>query len=183
MSKNKLIGEKSPNFGKKASDETKEKMSKSQSGRIVSDETKIKISNGNKGKIRSEEYKMKMSMIKKGQTHTTNSKLKMRLSRIKEIESKCGQVIPNYNKKSCQYFNNIIEKTGVNIQHAENGGEYNIKELGYWVDGYDKENNIVYEYDEKHHFNKKERIFRDIEREKEIIKHLNCKFIRIKDEK
>lgn len=67
------------------------------------------------------------------------------------------------------------------FQHAENGGEYHIKKLGYWVDGYDKEKNIVIEIDEKHHFNsdgtyKK----RDIVRQKEIKDFLNCKFIRIK---
>lgn len=40
------------------------------------------------------------------------------------------------------------------IQHAENFGEFYIKELGYYVDGYDKENNIVYEWDEKWHYKK-----------------------------
>ena len=43
---------------------------------------------------------------------------------------------------------------GWKLRHAMNGGEYYIKELGYWVDGYDKENNIIYEFDEHQHFNK-----------------------------
>jgi len=35
-----------------------------------------------------------------------------------------------------------------------NGGEHFIPELGYWVDGYDKNKNIVIEYYEtRHHKN------------------------------
>ena len=176
-------GENSIHFGKKHSKETKRKISEKNKGRKLSKETKEKISNGNKGKIRTDEYKLKMSMIKTGKTHTTGSILKMRLSRIKEIESKYGQVIPNYNTTACQYFNKIMEETNIFIQHAENLGEYHIKEIGYWLDGYDKENNIVYEWDEKRHFDNKGNLKpHDIQREKEIINHLKCKFIRIKDQ-
>lgn len=47
----------------------------------------------------------------------------------------------------------------------------------YRVDGYDKENNIVYEIDEDHHnFNKE----KDTERQSQIEAQLNCKFVRIK---
>jgi len=63
-----------------------------------------------------------------------------------------------------------------------NGGEFHIKELGYWVDGYDNENNVVYEYDERHHFIGTELKERDIIRQEEIVNFLGCKFIRIKDE-
>ena len=67
------------------------------------------------------------------------------------------------------------------IQHAMNGGEYYIKELGYWLDGYDKLNNIVYEYDEAFHFDKYGKLLeKDIIRQNEIIDFLKCKFIRIK---
>jgi len=56
-----------------------------------------------------------------------------------------------------------------------------IKELGYWVDGYDKEKNVVLEVDESFHFdiegNLKEK---DIQRQKEITEFLKCKFIRIR---
>jgi len=90
------------------------------------------------------------------------------------------QIVPNYNKKACEIFNNIMKENGTFIQHAMNGGELYIKELGYWVDGYDKENNIVYEYDENHHFKKGKLKNRDIKRQLEIEKYLNCKFIRIK---
>ena len=89
--------------------------------------------------------------------------------------------IPNFNPKACQILNNISFDKGTQIQHAMNGGEYHIKELGYWVDGYDKENNIVYEYYEKAVHNKKLDIIRDIKREKEIRDFLKCEFIIIKE--
>ena len=62
-----------------------------------------------------------------------------------------------------------------------NGGEFYIKELGYWLDGYDKENNVVYEFDEKYHDNQKQKQ-KDMLRQQDIINHLKCNFIRIKDE-
>ena len=64
------------------------------------------------------------------------------------------------------------------LQHAENGGEYHIKELGYWVDGYSEEKNIVIEYYESFHEKQKER---DERRKQEIIEFLGCKFIEIKE--
>ena len=72
------------------------------------------------------------------------------------------------------------EKNGYHFQHAMNGGEYYIKELGYWVDGYDKEKNAVIEYDEKHHFVRSTSKKKDVERQKQIKEFLGCKFIRIK---
>ena len=64
------------------------------------------------------------------------------------------------------------------MQHAENGGEFHINELGYWVDGYSKEKNIVIEYYEKFH---SKNIERDLRRQTEITKLLNCEFIIIKE--
>lgn len=88
---------------------------------------------------------------------------------------------PSYNPKACEYFNQLMKNTNTFIQHAENGGEYFIKELGFWVDGYDSENNIVYEYDEKHHFTSNKLNDKDINRQKLITEFLNCYFVRIKD--
>lgn len=47
----------------------------------------------------------------------------------------------------------------------------------YRVDGYDPENNIVYEIDEPHHRFTKEK---DSKRELFIVNYLNCKVVRIK---
>lgn len=111
-------------------------------------------------------------------------KLSARIRVAKQLEKSItngGQITPFYNPKGCQYFNQMMLETNTFIQHAENGGEYHIKELGYWVDGYDKENNIVYEYDEKHHFDKDGKLNKkDVQRQKEIEEFLKCKFVRFK---
>lgn len=59
------------------------------------------------------------------------------------------------------------------------GGEFYIKELGYWLDGYDKDKNIAVEYDERKHFKVNGELKdKDIHRMNEIISHLNCSFYR-----
>jgi len=114
-----------------------------------------------------------------GYKHSDNAKKTMRKAAIKRIEEHCGQLTPSYNSRACQYFNQLMEQTGTYIQHAENGGEYFIPELIYWLDGYDEENNIVYEWDERHHFNHDGTLKkRDVIRQKEIEEFLGCKFIR-----
>jgi len=106
-----------------------------------------------------------------------------RLKRIEEISiNKFDgyQTIPSFNRKACHLFDNIMKEQNIYIQHAMNGGEYYIKELGYWLDGYDKENNIVYEFDERQHFTYGKLKQKDIDRQEEIENFLKCKFIRIK---
>jgi len=117
--------------------------------------------------------------IKKRPPFSDSSKRKMRQSAIIRLEERFGQLIPNYNTNACKFFNELNEKNGWNLQHAENGGEFYIKELGYWVDAYDRERNIVVEYDESQHYDKngilkendKRRMF-------EIKQRLQCKFLR-----
>jgi very-short-patch-repair endonuclease len=76
-----------------------------------------------------------------------------------------------------------MEEKNIHIQHAMNGGEYGIPELGYFVDGYDKDNNTVYEFDEKHHYLPNGELREcDKNRQKEIEDFLKCKFIRIKED-
>jgi hypothetical protein len=102
---------------------------------------------------------------------------KMSISAKKRVIEN-GIPAPNYNKKSIPIIEEYGAKNGYNFQHAENGGEYYIKELGYFVDGYDKEKNVVIEYYEPYH---KRRIEKDVERKNKIVKLLNCKFIEIKE--
>lgn len=52
----------------------------------------------------------------------------------------------NYSYKCIQWLNSISEKYGINIQHALNGGEYQIPGTRYKVDGYCKETNTIYEF-------------------------------------
>jgi len=113
-------------------------------------------------------------------SHTNEAKNKMRISAIERIrlnKFENNQIVPFYNKRGCEYFNNLMKINNCFIQHAENGGEFYIKKLGYFVDGYDEKNNIVYEWDEKRHFQKGKLIERDIIRENEITNLLKCDFI------
>ena len=83
----------------------------------------------------------------------------------------------NYNPKSCEYFNNLNIKNKWNLQHALNGGE--VKILNYFVDAYDKEKNIVVEYDESYHYTKQGNLKqKDVLRQQRIMTHLGCKFFR-----
>jgi len=82
------------------------------------------------------------------------SNIKKRLNMINIINYRLKnnyQITPNFNPKACEIFDKISLKENIHIQHAMNGGEFYIKELGYWIDGYDVKNNVVYEFDEKYH--------------------------------
>ena len=171
-------------------DERKEKLSKLYKGRKLSDTHKesIKIAmnrpdvkercgNSMRGKTHSEETKQKISESEKGRIVSEDTKRKMRLATIKRIEDRNGVVFPNYNKNSIPILEAKAKELGItDLQHAENGGEFHIKELGYWVDGYSSEKNMVIEYYEKFHSRRKEK---DELRKQEIINHLGCVFIEI----
>ncbi len=188
------------NSGKIASNETREKISKIHKGKILTNDHKRKISEAhtgkkreefskewrdklskaNKGKKLSNETKLKISKSKTGVPRSDETKRKLRLGYIKRIENQVGQISPNYNPSACKLIDEWGNENGYNFQHAENGGEFRIKELGYWVDGYDKEKNVVIEIDEPYHFDTDGNLSnRDIKRQKEITELLGCKFIRI----
>ena len=117
-----------------------------------------------------------------GPERAIDRRLTARLRLIAQIESNItngGPIFPNYNPTACLRFDIISGELDIFIQHAENIGEFRVH--GYWVDGYDKEHNTVYEWDEPHHFNKDGSLKeRDIYRQKEITEFLGCEFIRIK---
>lgn len=111
------------------------------------------------------------------------TKIKHRVNFIKKLKLTDKNFHPPFNIKACEYFNDIMNKENIIIQHALNGGEYHIEELGFWIDGYDIENNVVYEYDEKQHFDKHGNLKeKDVLRQQLITEHLKCKFIRIKED-
>jgi len=112
--------------------------------------------------------------------NTPERSLKLREHRIREIKKSSGQIMPNYNKGSISVIEQYGKECGYSFKHAENGGEYHIKELGYFLDAYDVENNIVLEIDESYHFKKGELRKKDKIRQREIEELLKCKFIRIK---
>lgn len=109
-------------------------------------------------------------------------KKKIRKSTISYIERLKGICRPRYNKNSCIYFDFLSKERNWNLQHAENGGEFHIKELGYFLDAYDKEKNVVVEYDEIKHYKNKELMEKDLCRQNEIINFLKCDFYRYNEE-
>jgi hypothetical protein len=138
----------------------------------------------NVGKKMTAEHRKKweesLRNTKFGKSPDEMTRRKLRESFLRKLTEINKNFHPSYNKSGCEYFNKLMSETGINIQHAENGGEFHIKELGYWVDGYDRENNTVYEWDEKLHYTNGELREKDRMRQKEIEDFLNCKFIRIK---
>ena len=174
----------------------KEKISISVKIKMATPEIKIKISGVNnhmfgKRRIQSDETKRKIgeknkiNMLgnipwNKGLKMSSEIRKKQRLSAIKRIERNNNNgfpIFPNYNPNACTLIEQYGKRNDYNFQHAENGGEFYLKELGYWADGYDREKNVWIEVDEKGHKYKKEK---DDLRQKEIEQFLKCEFIRIK---
>ncbi len=200
-------GKNNPNFGNHYSKEVREKISKITKERMKYPEVKEKIkkihssheyrkklSQSLKGRVFSEETKKKMkgprpSLMGKNnpnfgkhRKHTAESKRKMRIALVKRLENIFKNYgiysFPSFNPVACKIIDEYGKQNGYNFQHALNGGEYHIKELGYWVDGYDKMKNVIIEIDEPHH--KTERcIKKDNYRQKEIEEYMKCKFIRL----
>jgi NUMOD3 motif len=202
--------EKSSFFGKHHSEETKQKISKINKGpnsymwgKHLTQQCKKRISDKNKGRIVSKETRQKMSLIFKGRKHSKEAKKKMseahkgkkfimsnearknvRLAKIKWVVNNKNNglpIAPTFNKNACEIIDKYGKENNLNFKHAMNGGEFFIKELGYWVDGYDEKNNVVIEVDESHHFEDNGNLReKDIRRQKEIEELLKCIFIRIK---
>jgi hypothetical protein len=111
------------------------------------------------------------------------TKHKQRISRLKWLEKVGGRNPHNgkfFNKIACDYLNALNEQNGWNLQHALNGGEAIV--YGYSVDGYDKNKNIVVEYDEFRHYDRNGNLkLKDIERMNRIINHINCEFYRFNE--
>ena len=66
------------------------------------------------------------------------------------------------------------------MQKTTKWGEYHVPKTRFYVDGYDKNKNVVIEFYKKHH--KSEiKVERDILRKNKIIEVLNCDFLIIKE--
>lgn len=84
-----------------------------------------------------------------------------------------------YSKEACDFIDKLNIEMNWNLQHALNGGEITVGP--YYLDGYDKEKNIVFEYDEiKHYLDPINNVLneKDLIRQNNIIKILNCEFYR-----
>src|ERR1035437_6352215 len=59
-----------------------------------------------------------------------------------------------YNENACQFMDEWGKNNGYEFEHALNGKEQLI--CRYWIDGYDRNKNIVFEYDEPQQYLKKQ---------------------------
>lgn len=112
-----------------------------------------------------------------GKHLTDEQKTHLRIIQAEKLKGKNMKM--NYSKKACKFIDELNKQNNWNLQHAENGGEIEVN--GYWLDGYDKELNIVFEYDEpKHYIDINNNILRDYDiiRQTQIIEKLNCEFWR-----
>lgn len=196
------IRKNNPFYGKHHSRKTKNKLStiaKNRSPEIIkkmmrnfnfkgkrhTQKSKEKIKNANTGIIFSLNRRSNISKSlrkngnlkgNKNPSKREDVKAKIRIKIIERIKNLNGKCCPLYNPKACKYFNILDE----NILHAENGGEFYLKKLGYFADGYNPKTNTWYEWDENHHYQNNEIIKKDKRRMDEIIDELKCKFVRIK---
>jgi len=159
-------GENNTNFGKIPSKEIKQQISKSLRGIIP----------WNKGKNTSKETRIKISSSIKGKKLSSETKYKLRLISINRIKNQ--GIFSSFNPTACKFIEEFGKKNGYNFQHALNGGEVEL--YGYFVDGYDKERNIIFEYDEpRHYVINGELRNKDLQRQKEIIENIKPRsFIR-----
>lgn len=146
----------------------------SQKGKVISDETKLKISEnhvGTTGKIFSDKTRDNMSKNHVGfvgKKHSDLAKERIRILKLERVKMLGGN--RTYNPTACKFIDDFGKKNGYNFQHAMNGGEVMVS--GYSLDGYDKEKNVVFEYDEPRHQHSSHKQ-KDIIRQKRIINKIN----------
>ena len=136
-SSDKFKGENNPFFGKHHTEETKKKLSET-----------LKNSEAHKIRCTSPEYRKRLSEgLKKSEKmkmsrQSEEYKQKKRLQWERDFKEG-RRPRASYNPKACKVFDYIMERDGIQIQHALNGGEFLVEGLGYWLDGYDKKNNAT----------------------------------------
>lgn len=122
-----------------------------------------------------------ISLSKKGKKRFPFSgecKRKMREHAIRRIEKQKlnGQLLtPCIGEKEKPILDYVEKMLNIKIER-----QYKIR--GFFLDGYCKEKNLVFEIDESHHFNIDGKLVEgDVRRQHEIQNELNCNFIRIKE--
>lgn len=110
-----------------------------------------------------------------GNKWSKKQKTRMREISVKKYIER-GYILTNYNPNACKYFDRLSKEKKWNLQHAENGGEVVVN--GYFLDAYDKDRNIVVEYDEPNHFLGGKLKQKDVDRMNEIKQTMGCTFYR-----
>jgi hypothetical protein len=146
-----------------------------------STETKEKMSGKGNGMYGTHRYDTQNPFH--GKHHTNEARRKMRIAACKRVlelqrNDKDGR-INNVGLKEGKYFSQIEKnRRWDGVYYEKSNRQHLIENLGYFVDYYEPNLNIVIEYDEPRHYvygNLKEK---DIKRMDEIKDHLKCKFFR-----
>lgn len=87
-----------------------------------------------------------------GKSPSRETRRKMRRSAIEYRKSLNPGWHPSYNKKACDFFRKFDSVNNTSGQHAENGGEYLIDELGYYLDYINFDKKLIIEFDERRHY-------------------------------
>lgn len=145
------------------------------------------------GRPKSKEHMLKLRAANlgrksplKGIKLSDDFRRKMRISAIKRIKrERFGKkmFLPSVNKNENKYFSKLeLERGWDGIFHGKNEKmvQYHIKHLGYFPDYYEPNLNIIVEYDEIKHYKEDALTLKDkdIYRQNQIIKHLQCRFFR-----
>lgn len=120
----------------------------------------------------------------KGKKHKPESIDKIRISTVKYFEEVRCTGGAKFSKRGCEYMDKLNESRGWHLQHGMNGGEVIVG--GYYLDGYDKDLNIAFEYDEAaHYIDVQNNILKekDIRRMNYIHERLGCRFFRYNERK
>jgi very-short-patch-repair endonuclease len=111
----------------------------------------------------------------KGKNRGEDFREKMRKSTLERIKRQGTHI--SYNENSIPFFKEI--NNNFNLQALYGKNEYMCK--GYSLDFYSKKHNLVIEWDEEGHYKNDELLEKDKKRQKIIEKHLNCRFLRIRE--
>lgn len=156
--KEKMSGMGNPMFGKKHTDEAIKIIKAVRAKQIFTPESYEKM-------------RIKVTKIKR----KPENRQKMRMYALERI-NKSGSCV-SYNKKACIFFDYLNKKLGWKGMHALCGGEKQL--LGYSLDYYEPNLNLVIEWDERQHFSNGELVEEDIERQNNILT-TGCLFYRIR---
>lgn len=108
-------------LGRKLSEETKKKISKTHTGKILSDETKRKLSEINKGKKHTKETRKKISESHRGENNPFYGKKHSVETKRKLSERKKGKNNPNYGKPPWNLGISPKDETKEKISKANSG--------------------------------------------------------------
>ena len=105
------------------------------------------------------------------------------IKRVSEASFEGRQICPACSPRACEFFERFDKDFNTQGRYGTNGGEYFIKELGYWPDYINFNLKLIMEWDEEDHYNgsgvlKK----KDVRRQEEIQKYFpDFRFVRIRE--